>query len=275
MFGKNSIKSEKYFKDAPESTLTLTSKFLTLQGEAWYSGVVAYFLRLSYCNLACSFCDTYFDAGDEFTFPEIFEAVNKDVAKFYEDKHLAVPSSVRNSLLLVITGGEPLLQKNLTEFLYQAHSKGFRCQIESNGIVHRLIPPETHLVLSPKLNERITKYILPNRENLARADTLKFVISENMPGYTDIPDFALRWYEEHPDRNLYVSPMNMYISQPVKVGNNADIDARSEVDERISFWTPNLMDPVQNQKNHEYAAFIAMKHGARLSLQTHLYASLP
>jgi organic radical activating enzyme len=96
-----------------------------------------------------------------------------------------------------------------------------------------------------------------------------------MEGYTDIPEFALEWKEQFPHRHLFVSPMNMYLKAPEKVGDNANIKMRSQVDERISFWTPNLLDPVQNQRNHEYAAYIAMKHDARLSLQTHLYASLP
>jgi organic radical activating enzyme len=67
----------------------------------------------------------------------------------------------------------------------------------------------------------------------------------------------------------------MYVTQPLKLASDANLKDRSEVNERISFWTPNLMDPAQNQKNHEYAAFIAMKFGCRLSLQMHLYASLP
>jgi organic radical activating enzyme len=220
-------------------------------------------------------CDTYFDSGDVFSFEQIFEKIDKTVRQFYSSRGLELPRAASEKMLLVITGGEPLLQRNLTAFLAEADRRGYRVQIESNGIIYTRIPDSAHLVVSPKLNESICKFILPHKLNLERADTLKFVISESMPGYTDIPDFALDWYSKYPNRNLYVSPMNTYLKEPVKVGDNGDIDQRSEIDERVSFWTPGLLDPVQNQKNHEYAAYIAMKHGARLSLQTHLYASLP
>jgi organic radical activating enzyme len=276
MFGKNEIVQSRYFDNLPEDVLKIVSMFLTLQGEGPFSGELAVFIRGAKCNLRCSFCDTYFDSGDDLTFTQIFDHIQKLIKEFYTDKGLTIPSSVSmRALLLVVSGGEPLLQKNLTNFLNQAHARGYRCQIESNGIVERLIHCLTHLVISAKVNERTHKYILPNAVNLERADTLKFVISDEMPGYTDIPEFALDWYSRHPDRNLYVSPMNMYINQPSKVGNNADFVMRSEVDERISFWTPNLMDPIKNQRNHEYAAYLAMKYGCKLSLQTHLYASLP
>lgn len=43
----------------------------------------------------------------------------------------------------------------------------------------------------------------------------------------------------------------------------------------ISFWEKGLLDMEANQANHEHAATLCMKHGAILSLQTHLLASLP
>ena len=80
MFGKNEIVGQKYFKDAAEDQLFVTSIFYTLQGEGPYRGEPAVFVRLAKCNLACSFCDTYFDGGDWLSFNQltdrIFRAVN-------------------------------------------------------------------------------------------------------------------------------------------------------------------------------------------------------
>lgn len=55
MFGMNEIVGLKYFKNALPNTLTVTSRFYTLQGEGPFRGFPAYFIRLAKCNLACSF----------------------------------------------------------------------------------------------------------------------------------------------------------------------------------------------------------------------------
>ena len=73
----------------------------------------------------------------------------------------------------------------------------------------------------------------------------------------------------------------MYKQEPKKaklirdLGKDIDIDFRSEVNERISFWDEELLDRTKNQLNHEYTAEYCMTHGFNLNLQMHLYASLP
>ena len=71
MFGTNEIIGKKYFKDAPKRSLFVTSMFFTLQGEGPYAGMPALFIRLTKCNLDCSFCDTFFDDGEWMTFAEL------------------------------------------------------------------------------------------------------------------------------------------------------------------------------------------------------------
>lgn len=281
MFGRNIIHSPQSYTN-PEGTLVVTSIFYTLQGEGPFAGTPCVFVRLKGCNLQCSFCDTYFDSGDTLTYDEIWDKMKASFQAFVDEtirrqpKYLGTFFPMGN--LVVITGGEPTLQfNNLNPFLEYLHEKGMMTQIESNGVLYREFTPETHLVCSPKINEKTGKYIVPKPRMLDRIDTLKFVVSADPASpYHDIPDFAIEWYRRGPiNGSLYVSPMNMYINEPQKIGNNGTLEMRSEVDERISFWTPNLLDPVQNQANHEHAAFLAMKHGCKLNLQTHLYASLP
>lgn len=276
MFGKNVIHSPQSYTN-PEGTLVVTSIFYTLQGEGPFAGTPCVFVRLKGCNLQCSFCDTYFDSGDELTYDQIWIKMCDSVREFNR-QHNIPGGEVK---LAVITGGEPTLQfKNLNPFLEMLHGYGWQTQIESNGVLERDFVKETHLVCSPKINEKTGKYIVPKPGMQRRIDTLKFVVTaeEDSP-YHNIPEFALEWSLAKKNEGLpgtiYVSPMNMYLAPPQKIGNNGTLEMRSEVDERISFWTPNLLDPVKNQANHEYAAFLAMKHGCKLNLQTHLYASLP
>lgn len=298
MFGTNEIVGQKFFKEAPAESLFITSMFFTLQGEGPFAGRPALFIRLTKCNLACSFCDTFFDAGDWMTFSDIRSKAYHTICDYWNKKGEAVPDWVMPkgssslafpNVVLVVTGGEPLLQKNLMDFLnylqYQLHGPMFgEMQIESNGTVNQNVPEHVTLVCSPKCAEKngvATKYLAPTDLILQRADCLKFVMSadENSP-YSSIPEWAHEW-KAKTGKEIYISPMNIYNDLPHKAKiirlekqGSISIEERSTVDEVISFWEPGLLNMSANQINHEYAAKYCMEHGFRLNLQMHLYASL-
>ena len=277
MFGKNEIVGRKYFKDAGDKYL-VTSIFYTLQGEGPLAGHPSVFIRLAKCNLACSFCDTYFDSGDWMTIDEIHELFDKRIYDHFGGDW--VPSWVLDRPpALVITGGEPSLQ-NLYPLLERFKPYTRATQIESNGIMFTPLLRDTILVVSPKCTEKngvAGHYIMPHVEALERADCLKFVVSAdpNTP-YHNIPKWALEWRFESQHRDIYVSPMNIYNEEPqaaktARNSNTTSIDQRSTVEEVISFWTPGLLNLEQNQANHEYAAKLCMEYGLKLNLQMHLY----
>lgn len=250
MFGMNEIVGVKFFKNVPQNTLTVTSRFFTLQGEGPYRGMPAYFLRLTKCNLACSFCDTYFDSGEEQTFDHIFDDSEKVITEFFAKRNMEVPSWARRTydptsryetfatsdkdtghrqMVLVITGGEPTLQANLIPFLEQAQFIFKHTQIESNGTVGSTIkglPESVTLVVSPKCLEKdvngvptAVRYLEPRPEMLERADCLKFVMSvpenERFNPYSEVPQWAHEW-RDRTGKDIYVSPMNMYRQEPQK-----------------------------------------------------------
>jgi hypothetical protein len=97
MFGTNQIVGQKYFKDAPTNSLFVTSMFFTLQGEGPFNGMPALFIRLTKCNLACSFCDTFFDDGDWLTFEEIAVKATATIRKYWTDKGQEVPEWVESN----------------------------------------------------------------------------------------------------------------------------------------------------------------------------------
>jgi len=271
MFGSNEIVGKRSFQSDDE--LLVTSYFVTLQGEGPFSGLPAVFVRLSKCNLACSFCDTYFDSGDWFSLPALAGRLNDEV--------WSRPLSM-DKYVLVITGGEPLLQKALKPFLESQEGEWKAMQIESNGIIQQDIPDSVTLVVSPKCLEKAGKavrYLQPGKAMLARADCLKFVM-ESAPSspYSEVPLWALDWARDT-GKEIYVSPMNIYARAPktAKINRNANeatIEQRSNEEEVISFWEPGLLDLEANQRNHEFAAAYAIEHGLRFQLQTHLYASV-
>lgn len=297
MFGQNEIVGRSFFKSAPENSLLVTSLFFTLQGEGPFRGQPAFFVRLAKCNLACSFCDTFFDQGTWMTFEEIDRAISRLITEHFVGKlDVAVPewvegmphSSIPRKMVLVVTGGEPGLQKpNLLEFFKYMHNEFDDIQIETNG-TFELLPPTSRItmVVSPKCNAA-NHYIKPSFEVLAAATCLKFVVSadNNSPYYT-IPQWAHDWANDktvqgwRESRHIFISPMNIYNNLPQKakelraIRNEITLEERSTVDEVISFWEPGLLNMRANRANHEYAAAYALRHGYIFNLQIHLFASM-
>ena len=101
----------------------VAEKFISINGEGQRAGELAVFLRFAGCNLNCSYCDTKWanlpDTKSEYESPdELVQYVSR--------------SGVRN---VTLTGGEPLLQKDIEELVKKLVSSGSRVEIETNGSV--------------------------------------------------------------------------------------------------------------------------------------------
>lgn len=319
MFGTNSITGKKFFRDAPKDSLFVTSMFFTIQGEGPHGGKPALFIRLAKCNLDCSFCDTFFDDGDWLTFDQIDAKVDETISAYWTDKEQEVPEwakfldgygvpagveipptrgvcvlgrdgnrtqhvqNKKRDVVLVMTGGEPLLQDNISAFMQQQLSKFKAVQVESNGIPDTVVPEGVTLVCSPKCMEKdgkAVKYYAPSKTILDRADCLKFVMSSDCTSpYNSVPKWAMEW-KARTGKEIYCSPMNIYndLPQTIKLvraeKGTITMAERSTVDEKIDFWEFGVLNLEANEKNHKYTANYCMLHGFRLNLQMHLYAGL-
>ena len=101
------------------STLNVYSIFYSLQGESTYMGLPCVFVRLTGCNVGCSYCDTRGVAtavGDEMSIDDIL----KKVAKF-------------ECQLVEVTGGEPLQQENAKALLTALCDAGYQVLLETSG----------------------------------------------------------------------------------------------------------------------------------------------
>ena len=119
-------------------TLPISEAFLSLQGEGKLTGVPSWFIRLSGCNLRCSWCDTPYASwnpeGDKQSIADIVRA--------------AVNSGARHA---VVTGGEPMIFKRLYPLCQQLNDAGMHITIETAGTVFKT--PICHLMsISPKLS---------------------------------------------------------------------------------------------------------------------------
>jgi 7-carboxy-7-deazaguanine synthase len=294
MFGTNQITGKKFFKDAPENTLFVTSMFFTLQGEGPYAGLPALFIRLAKCNLTCSFCDTFFDDGEWMTYQQINARAYHTMCEYWNNRGELVPEWVLPkgsisgmsypNVVLVITGGEPMLQANLGKYLSTQGLRWKAMQIETNGTIDQTLPTSVTVVCSPKCSEKngvATKYLEPSKFILERADCLKFVISSDKTSpYSEVPEWAHEWKRNNPSKEIYCSPMNVYNTFPQKIkllraGKEViTMEERSTVDEVISFWEKDLLDLAANQANHEYTGKYCLDYGFKLNLQQHLYVSM-
>lgn len=286
MFGKNQIVGKSFFNKATELAdgprLFVTSLFYTFQGEGPFTGQPAVFLRLAKCNLACSFCDAYFDDGDWMTFAEIKARALAAVDAMAKTEGDAA-AFARRRVGFVVTGGEPMLQDHLTAFLAGSRHDWAWQQIETNGTQSlSALPANVKVVVSPKCAEKAghaTKYLAPHASVETGATCLKFVVTSNpVSPYHDIPEWAKALAKK--GKPIYVSPMNMYKRLPNKAiamdlgKGKASLEQRSTTDEVVSFWDDDLLDREANRANHEYAAKMAVENGYIFNLQGHLYGSM-
>ncbi len=135
--------------------LPLMEDFYTLQGEGFYQGSAAYFVRLAGCDVGCHWCDVK-DSWDAEKHPltSVAEIVRR------ADDTMAT--------IVVITGGEPLLY-DLTGLTEELHKAGLQTNIETSGS-SPLSGSWDWFCLSPK------KFKLPVKEAYKAADELKVII---------------------------------------------------------------------------------------------------
>ena len=137
--------------------LPLMEAFYSLQGEGFYKGTAAYFIRLGGCDVGCHWCDV-----KESWAAEAHPLVPVDTI---------VTDALAHSKTMIITGGEPLMW-NLDLLTEKLRAAGARTHIETSG-AHPLSGTFDWICLSPKKIKR------PVGDVLQKADELKMVIYNN------------------------------------------------------------------------------------------------
>ena len=159
-------------------TLVVNEIYLSLQGESTFAGLPCIFIRLTGCDLRCSYCDTAyaFTEGKKKTLAEVLMEVKKLAARFSNPQ----PSTFNFQLPLVeLTGGEPLLQKNSLPLMKQLCDEGFTVLIETSG-AHDIakIDPRVHRIMDLKCpsSGEVARNRFENIAHLKSTDEIKFVI---------------------------------------------------------------------------------------------------
>ena len=146
-------------------TLKVCESFYSLMGESTRVGLPAFFIRLSGCNLRCGYCDTAYAyaEGREVAAAELLEAAGSF-----------------SSRLVLVTGGEPLLQEETLPLLTGLVEAGLEVCLETNGSrpIDR-VNPRVHRILDLKCpgSGMAGENYWPNLKWLTSRDEVKFVIS--------------------------------------------------------------------------------------------------
>lgn len=172
-------------------TLYLTEMFTSIQGESSLAGLPTVFIRLSGCNLRCTWCDTpySFARGNAKSLEDIFRYVEKQGVKH-----------------VCITGGEPLLQKNVHPLMSGLSERGFIVSLETGGSLSiAKVDPRVSVILDIKCpaSGMSEKNDFSNLTLLKLNDEIKFVIADE-----NDYNFAKNIIEEYDiHQNVLLSPV--------------------------------------------------------------------
>jgi 7-carboxy-7-deazaguanine synthase len=135
--------------------LPLMEAFYTLQGEGYYSGKAAYFIRLGGCDVGCVWCD-------------VKESWDVDAHPKVSIESIVAEALLHPARMAVVTGGEPLMH-NLEQLTEALQASGFHTNIETSG-AHPMSGRWDWVCFSPK------KFKAPHPSVYAQANELKVIV---------------------------------------------------------------------------------------------------
>ena len=167
-----------YHALAMSDTLVVNEIYLSLQGESTFAGLPCIFVRLTGCDLRCSYCDTAyaFAEGRKFSLADVRAEVRRLAAPF---KNFSLLTSHFSLPLVELTGGEPLLQPNSLPLMKSLCDDGFTVLLETSG-AHDVskIDPRVHRIMDLKCpsSGEVARNRWENLNHLESADEIKFVV---------------------------------------------------------------------------------------------------
>ncbi len=145
--------------------LKINEIFHSIQGESGYAGLPCIFIRLTGCNLRCSYCDTEYSyyEGRNYSIKEIIQHISQWETKLVE-----------------ITGGEPLIQMESIKLSKELLKNGYQVLIETNGSQNiDTLPKEVIKIMDIKTpgSGESDSFDFNNLKYLSQNDEIKFVIT--------------------------------------------------------------------------------------------------
>jgi 7-carboxy-7-deazaguanine synthase len=184
----------------------ITEVFKSIQGEGTRAGLPCIFVRLTGCNLRCTWCDTAyaFHGGKKMSVDEVLARVDE-----LAGRRDAVPASTAVVPLVELTGGEPLLQGEVYPLSEKLLAAGYTVMIETSGerYVGQLAKEVIKIVdvKCPDSGEAET-FEMRNLDELSANDEVKFVLSTRRD-YEFARDFTAQHKLAERVRQVLFSPV--------------------------------------------------------------------
>jgi 7-carboxy-7-deazaguanine synthase len=181
----------------------ITEIFKSIQGEGSRAGQPCIFVRLTGCNLRCTWCDTAyaFHGGQKMSVEDVLERV--EGLNRRADGSRGVP-------LVELTGGEPLLQEEIYALAERLLAAGYTVMVETSGerFIGRL-PEEVIRIVDVKCPDsgEADTFEMKNLGELKESDEVKFVVSSRRD-YEFARDFTREHDLEEKVNELLFSPVN-------------------------------------------------------------------
>ncbi|MFI5236700.1 MAG: radical SAM protein [Ignavibacteriales bacterium] len=207
--------------------LKINEIYHSIQGESTSAGRPCVFVRLTYCNLRCTYCDTEY--------------------AFYEGKDMSVQQVIDqvdkyNCKLVEVTGGEPLVQmEDCLELMNKLCELGYEVMIETGGSISiKDIDPRVKIIMDLKCpsSQMEKKNLYDNLNYLKPTDELKFVIG-NREDYEWTKAILIR-YDLHGKCEILCSVVFGEI-EPVQLVNwilEDKLDVRFQLQMHKFIWHP-------------------------------------
>jgi 7-carboxy-7-deazaguanine synthase len=157
--------------------MVITEIFKSIQGEGTRAGLPCIFVRLTGCNLRCTWCDTAyaFHGGKKMSVEEVVGRVDE-----LAGRNEGLPGSQACIPLVELTGGEPLLQEEVYPLAEKLIATGYGVMIETSGerFIGKL-PQEVVKIVDVKCPDsgEADTFEIRNLEALSRNDEVKFVLA--------------------------------------------------------------------------------------------------
>lgn len=182
--------------------LKISEIFTSIQGESSYSGLLCTFVRLSGCNLRCSYCDTKYawQDGKDFTEENILKKIKESGISLVE-----------------ITGGEPLMQESVIPFIKLLLDSNYNVLLETNGSLSiENIDKRVCIILDIKTpgSGMENRMFFPNLDLIKENHEVKFVVTDR---------FDYEWSKKIIEKYNLFERCNVLLSPAYGILNPAEL----------------------------------------------------
>lgn len=208
--------------------LKINEIFYSIQGESTYAGLPCIFIRLTYCNLRCTWCDSEytFHDGKDMTIDEILNEIQKYDCNLVE-----------------VTGGEPLFQGNCIPLLEKLEEKNYHILLETGGSLPvNKVPKSVVKVIDFKCpgSGMEKKNLWSILDDIDEKDEIKFVIKDKSD--YDWAEQKVREYNLDKTNPVIFSPVFEVLkyetlAEWVKTSN---LNIRMQIQLHKHIWSPEL-----------------------------------